>query len=52
MSNTNAHTKREAVITAIAEYNRKIKIAGLADVVGTFEEFITSDELDASRRNG
>ena len=49
MSNTKAHTKREAVLTAIDDYNRKIKITRLADVIGTFDEFITSDELDASR---
>ncbi len=50
--NTAARTKREAILTAIDDYNRKIKIARLADVVGTFEDFLTIDELDRSRNTG
>ena len=52
LSNTAARTKREAILTAIADYNRKIKIASLADVVGTFEDLVTNDELDKSRDSG
>ena len=47
-----ARTKREAILTAIEEYNRKKKIAALADVVGTFDQFMTTDELSQSRDSG
>ena len=49
IENTEARTKREAILTAIEEYNRKKKIAALADVVGTFDRFMTADELERSR---
>ena len=49
IEHTEARTKREAILTAIEEYNRKKKIAALADVVGTFEQFMTADELSQSR---
>ena len=49
IENTEARTKREAILTAIEEYNRKKKIAALADVVGTFDQFMTADELERSR---
>ena len=49
IENTSAHTKREAILTAIEEFNRRKKIARLADIVGTFDQFITSDELNQSR---
>ena len=49
LENTAARTKREAILTAIEEYNRKKKIAHLADMVGTFDQFMTSDELGKTR---
>ena len=49
LENTEARTKRDAILTAIEEYNRKKKIAALADVVGTFDQFMTADELNQSR---
>ena len=49
IEHTEARTKREAILTAIEEYNRKKKIAALADVVGTFDQFMTTDELSQSR---
>ena len=52
IEHTEARTKREAILTAIEEYNRKKKIAALADVVGTFEQFMTADELSQSRDTG
>ena len=51
VENTSAHTKREAILTAIEEYNRKKKIAQLSDVIGTFDQFMTSNELDQSRES-
>ena len=52
MEHTEARTKREAILAAIEEYNRKKKIAALVDVVGTFDEFMTADELNRSRDSG
>ena len=52
ISNTAAHTKREAILTAIEEYNQKRRIALLADLVGTFNQFVSSGELAASRGTG
>ena len=52
IEHTEARTRREAILTAIEEYNRKKKIAALADVVGTFEQFMTADELSQSRDTG
>ena len=52
IEHTAARTKREAILTAIEEYNRKKKIAALADVVGTFDQFMTTDELSQSRDSG
>ncbi len=49
IENTGARTKREAILTAVEEYNRNKKIAALADVVGTFDQFMTADELNQSR---
>ena len=51
IENTKAGTKREAIITAIKEYNRMRKISSLADAIGTFDKFMTNDELDASRKS-
>ena len=39
IEHTEARTKREAILTAIEEYNRKKKIAALADVVGRVEDW-------------
>ena len=49
IENTSANTKREAILTAIEEFNRRKKISQLADIVGTFDQFMTSDELQESR---
>jgi hypothetical protein len=52
MRTTAARTKREAILEAIREYNRKRKLKELATVFGTFREFMTRDELDQGRQEG
>ena len=47
---TGATTKREAVVTAIAEFNRRRRMAELADYTGTCLDLLTADELRAQRR--
>jgi hypothetical protein len=49
MKNTKARTKREAILAAITEYNRKTNMAALSDMIGTFEEFMTTEELKSAR---
>jgi Arc/MetJ family transcription regulator len=40
-----AKTKREAVVTAIADYVRRQRIASLRKHLGTCKNLLTSDEL-------
>jgi len=50
LGHTGAKTKREAVVTAIADYNRRRRLAQLAARLGTLERFMTHDELKRQRR--
>ncbi len=47
---TKARTKREAVVGAIADFNRRMRMAELADYAGTCENLMTPEELQAQRR--
>ena len=47
---TGAKTKRGAVVTAIAEFNRRRRVAELADYAGTCPDLLTADELRDQRR--
>lgn len=49
---TNAKTKREAVVTAIVDYNRRRRMAELVRFAGTCDDLITPEELKAARRRG
>jgi Arc/MetJ family transcription regulator len=49
---TRAATKREAIVTAIADYNRRRRMAALVEHAGKAETLITPDELQAQRRRG
>jgi hypothetical protein len=42
---TGAHTKREAIVTAISEFNRRKRLEKLADQLGSFENVVTPEEL-------
>lgn len=42
---TGAETKREAVVTALIDFNRRQRLAALIEQFGTFEEFLTHQEL-------
>ena len=46
-----AKTKREAVVTAIAEFNRRRRMAELAEYAGTCPDLMTAGELRAQRRH-
>lgn len=47
---TKAKTKREAVVTAVADYNRRRRMAELTRHAGTCSDLITVEELQAERR--
>jgi len=49
LANTKARTKREAVVTAIKDYNRHSRMRDLCSLLGTFEQFMTQDELQTMR---
>ncbi|TNF76135.1 MAG: DUF2191 domain-containing protein [Acidobacteria bacterium] len=46
---TGARTKREAVVTALAEFNRRRRLAKLVERFGTFEHFLSHDDLQRLR---
>jgi len=49
MKNTRAKTKREAVVTVIAEYNRRQRVEEVNRTMGKLDGFITLDELKKLR---
>ena len=49
---TNAKTKREAIVGAIADFNQRMRMAELTRFSGTCTELITPEELQANRRKG
>ncbi|MBN1849975.1 MAG: type II toxin-antitoxin system VapB family antitoxin [Deltaproteobacteria bacterium] len=49
MKFTGAKTKKAAVVFAIKEFNKKQRLANLAKMLGTFEDFMTQDELKIMR---
>lgn len=52
MISTGARTKKEAVVAALVEFNRRRRLEGLAAQLGTFEGFPTPEELERSRGEG
>lgn len=49
---TKAKTKREAVVTAVVDFNRRRRMADLVRFAGTCADLITPEELQAARRRG
>ena len=49
---TRAKTKREAIVTAISELNRRRRMAELVKYSGTSSTLMTPDELRKLRRKG
>jgi hypothetical protein len=47
---TGARTKREAIVTAIADFNRRRRMAELVKHAGSCDRLLTSDELRRLRR--
>jgi Arc/MetJ family transcription regulator len=49
---TQAKTKRDAIVAAIRDYNRRRRMAELVKHAGTCDHLITVDELQRQRRKG
>ena len=49
MKHTKAKTKTEAVNLAVADFNRRQRLARLAAQMGTFKDLMTRDELRRMR---
>ena len=49
---TKARTKREAIVTAITEFNHRRRMAELAKRAGSCPDMMTADELRQQRRRG
>ena len=47
---TRARTKREAIVTAIADFNRRRRMAELTKRAGTCTNMMTTNELQRARR--
>jgi len=48
---TRARTKREAIVTAITEFNRRRRMAELIKHAGTCSDILSADELQRARRS-
>jgi hypothetical protein len=44
---TGAKTKRNAIVTAVQDFNRRKKMAELMKYFGTFESMMTNEEVKA-----
>jgi hypothetical protein len=51
MKYTKARTKKEAILEAVRDFNRRQKLKKLADMLGTFEDIITLEELEKMRED-
>ncbi len=49
MEITGARTKREAIVTAVADFNRRARMAALVRHLGTCDNLISAAELDELR---
>ena len=46
---TRAKTKKQAVVTAVLDYNHRSRMKRVAAFLGTFDEFVTPAELRKAR---
>ena len=49
LRHTGAKTKREAVVIALAEFNRRRRLQKLVERFGTLDDFMTQEELRRMR---
>ena len=51
MKYTKARTKREAVVCAIKDFNRRQRLEQIAKTLGTFKDFMTQEDLEKVRED-
>ncbi|MEW6602882.1 MAG: type II toxin-antitoxin system VapB family antitoxin [Nitrospirota bacterium] len=51
IKNTGAKTKRDAVVYAVKDFNRRRRLAMLAKSLGTFKDFMTQGDLSEMRED-
>ncbi len=49
IKHTRAKTKRDAVVQALTDFNRRRRLAELARMLGTFKDFMTQEDLKIMR---
>jgi len=49
---TGAKTKKDAVVFAIKDFNRRQRLTKLAKILGTFNDFMSDEDLKKMRENG
>jgi hypothetical protein len=49
IAHTRARTKREAIVTAVLDFNRRKRLEKLVQQLGTFEDVMTQEELRRMR---
>jgi len=45
---SNAKTKRDAILTAMEDYNRRQRVARVMEMFGTFKSISSNDEIEAA----
>jgi len=51
LEHTGARTKREAVVQAIESFNKRCRMARLTEILGTFDQFMTQEDLRRMRQD-
>lgn len=51
IKHTGAKSKKDAVVYAVKDFNRRRRLAELSRVLGTFNEFMTQDDLKVMRED-
>ena len=49
MEYSRARTKREAILRAIEDFNKRKRLAKISNILGTFEDFMTRADLKTMR---
>jgi Arc/MetJ family transcription regulator len=49
LKHTRAKTKKSAVVRAVVDFNRRQRLSKLAEVLGTFNQFMTQRDLQRMR---
>lgn len=51
IKHTGAKSKKDAIVYAVKDFNRRRRLAELSRVLGTFSEFMTQDDLKVMRED-